>query len=50
MIGLNISLRKPRTGDFITIEGDKAKCEIIAGVGITVSNTREKPIYLKWRI
>jgi len=50
MIGLNISLRKPRTGDFIEVQPQCWTDEKIAGVSIGITNTREKPIYLKWRI
>lgn len=50
MIGLQISLRKPRTGDYLTIMPQDWQDERIAGVAIQITNTREKPIYLKWRI
>lgn len=50
MISLHISLRKPRTGDYTIIESDNWFNETIAGIKINIRNSREKPIYLKWRI
>jgi hypothetical protein len=50
MFGVNITTRKPRTEDFTTLFPGKTHALEVAGVMMSVKNTRKTEIYLKWRI
>jgi hypothetical protein len=50
MISVSISMRKPRSGDFTTVAPGQTADMEIGGVIVQMKNTRDTPVYLKWRI
>ena len=50
MIGISISMRKPRSGDFTQLDPGKTSDQDIGGIIVQVMNNRDSPVYLKWRI
>jgi len=48
--GAVVSTRKPRSSDYILL-APKAWATIdIAGIDFSITNHRESPVYLKWKI
>jgi hypothetical protein len=50
MIGITISMRKPRSGDFTQLDPGETSDQDIGGIIVQISNARDSPVYLKWRI
>jgi len=49
--GVVVSTRKPRNLDGVVfLEANGSVYSSTAGISITISNGREQPIYVKWRI
>jgi len=50
MIGISISMRKPRCGDFTQVDPGKTVDLTIGVIVVLMTNSGEKPLYIKWRI
>jgi hypothetical protein len=43
-------MRKPRSGDYTTVSPGQTADVEIGGIIVQMKNTRDNPVYLKWRI
>jgi hypothetical protein len=50
MFGVKISINKPRSRNYETLDPDAETAIRIAGIRIEVLNTRHEPVYLTWKV
>jgi hypothetical protein len=48
--GVKISVNKPRSQNYETLDPDDTTAIRIAGIRIEVLNTRNTPVYLTWKV